>query len=78
MYDLIIRNGTVVDGSRTPPFQADICVKDGKIVDISTNAIGSAKTELNARGKVVSPGFMDIHCHSDLAPLAPFQTESML
>jgi len=78
LYDLIIRSGLVVDGSGAPPFPADICIQDGIIADISPTSTGVSKNVINAQGKVVSPGFLDIHSHSDLAPLAPFQPESML
>lgn len=78
MYDLIIRGGRVVDGVCTPAYPADIAIKDGRIAEISSHIESNAKKEIDASGKTVSPGFMDIHCHSDLAPLAPFQPESML
>lgn len=78
MYDLIIRNGTVVDGTRAKAYKADVSIKDGKIAEIAAHIEAEAVKEIDAAGKVVSPGFIDIHCHSDLAPLAPFKTESML
>lgn len=78
VYDLIIRNGLVVDGTLAKPFYADVCIRDGKIADISAHTTETAAKEIDARGKVVSPGFLDIHSHSDLAPLAPFRPESML
>jgi len=77
MFDLVIRNGTVIDGTRAPAYSADVCIKGDRIVKIAQHAKESAKAELDARGKSVAPGFLDIHCHSDLAPLAPFQPESM-
>lgn len=72
-YDLVIKGGYVVDGSGNPWYKADIGIKDGRI-----KYIGSLKNELGdiciqARGMVVSPGFIDLHNHSDLNILArPF------
>lgn len=76
MFDLIIRNGTVVDGTRASARQVDVCIQDGRIAEISEHTNAEAKKEINAQGKIVSPGFLDIHTHSDLAPLSPFDPES--
>jgi len=63
-YDLIIRGGTVVDGTGAQRFDADIAVKDGLIVGIG-DISGEATREIDARGKIVAPGFVDIHTHYD-------------
>jgi len=63
-YDLLIRNGRIVDGSGMPPFRGDVAVKDGKIVEIGKLA-GSATRIVDAQGNVVAPGFIDNHCHYD-------------
>ena len=76
MYDLIIRNGMVVDGTRAPAYQADVCIQNGRIAEITAQCAAEAKEVIDAAGKVVSPGFIDIHTHSDLAPLSPFDPES--
>ena len=78
MYDLIIRNGTVVDGTRAPAYQADVCVKDGRIAAIAPDVQAEAKQVVDAAGKIVSPGFLDIHSHSDVCPLVKFDVESKL
>lgn len=68
MYDIIIKNGTVVDGTRKKPYVANILVKDGVIKSISPNTTESAKTVIDAKGLIVSPGFIDIHSHTDGLP----------
>ena len=62
--DLIIRGGSVIDGTGSPAFDADIEVTDGKISFIG-NSTASASKEIDARGAVVAPGFIDIHTHYD-------------
>lgn len=63
-YDLIIRGGTIVDGTGAPGFTGDIAVKDGLITAVGT-ITGSADTVIDADGKIVAPGFVDIHTHYD-------------
>ena len=64
-YDLIIRNGEIYDGSGGAPRRADIAVKGGVIVAVDEGIKGSADEEINAAGKVVTPGFVDVHTHYD-------------
>lgn len=64
MYDLIIKNGTIVDGSGLPAFTADLAVNDGRVVKIG-RITGEARETLDATGKVVTPGFIDPHTHFD-------------
>jgi len=63
-YDLLITNGRVVDGSGGPSFQADVAVKNGKIVGVGKFNESATRT-INADGRVVSPGFIDHHTHFD-------------
>ena len=71
MFDLKITGGTVVDGTGADRFDADIAVKDGKIVEIRRRGAGSPPLEgdaaetIDATGKIVAPGFVDIHTHYD-------------
>jgi N-acyl-D-amino-acid deacylase len=64
MYDLLIRAGTVVDGTGTAPFTADIGVVAGRIVEVG-RCEGAARDAIDADGLTVTPGFVDIHTHFD-------------
>ena len=64
MSDLVIRNGVVVDGTGSPPFVADVEVTGGRISAVGDVA-GPATREIDAEGRVVTPGFIDIHTHFD-------------
>ena len=63
-YDIVIRGGTVVDGTGGAPFVADVALKDGRIAAIG-RVEGTGAEEFDARGKLVTPGFVDIHTHYD-------------
>jgi N-acyl-D-amino-acid deacylase len=63
-YDLVIRGGTIVDGTGATPFEGDVALKDGRIAAIG-KVTGSGKDEIDARGQLVTPGFVDIHTHYD-------------
>jgi N-acyl-D-aspartate/D-glutamate deacylase len=64
-FDLIIRNGDVYDGSGSQPVQRDIAVSNGQIAKIEDRIEGSADREIDASGKIVTPGFVDVHTHYD-------------
>lgn len=64
MLDLIIRNGTIVDGTGTPGYIGDIAVKDGLIAAVG-HVSDSAAVEVDAAGRIVAPGFIDPHTHFD-------------
>ncbi|HVH19361.1 MAG TPA: amidohydrolase family protein [Myxococcota bacterium] len=65
MLDLVIRNGLVVDGSGLPAFRGDLGIRDGRIRHVGGRLDGRARSEIDARGRVVAPGFIDPHTHFD-------------
>jgi len=69
MFDLIVRNGRIIDGAGNPWFLADVGVKHGKILKIGDLKSEEAERVIDAEGSTVSPGFIDMHSHSDFAPL---------
>ncbi|MGA8398489.1 MAG: amidohydrolase family protein [Stellaceae bacterium] len=63
-YDVLIKNGKVIDGSGMPAFAGDVAVKNGKIAEIGKLS-GAADEVVDAGGQVIAPGFIDNHCHYD-------------
>ncbi|MEI6252910.1 MAG: amidohydrolase family protein, partial [Mycobacteriaceae bacterium] len=63
-YDVVIRNGTIVDGLGGEPFRADVAVTDGVIVALG-RVEGAGAREIDASGMLVTPGFVDLHTHYD-------------
>ena len=64
-FDLIVRNATVVDGTRAPRYQADVGVRGDRIASIGSLGRSRADVDIDAAGKIVSPGFIDAHTHDD-------------
>src|SRR5215813_10001151 len=64
-FDLHIKGGTIVDGTRVPRYHGDLWIKDGKLAQIGGRAPGFAKKTIDADGLIVAPGFVDLHTHYD-------------
>lgn len=77
--DILIRGGLVYGGEGAPPVEADIAVKDGKVLSIQMGGSSGAKEIIDARGLIAAPGFIDVHSHSDFTLLAdPHAAEGKL
>jgi N-acyl-D-amino-acid deacylase len=74
-YDVVIRNGDVIDGTGSPPRKADVAIADGRIAAIGAVS-GSAREDIDANGRVVSPGFIDVQGQSGTTLLANGNGES--
>lgn len=71
-YDLIVRHATIVDGTGAAGYQGDVAVKGGRIAALGTlPELATARTVIEAKGKVVAPGFIDVHTHSEDAAELP-------
>jgi N-acyl-D-amino-acid deacylase len=75
-YDVVVVNGKVIDGSGNPWFYADVAIKGGKIVKIGKIDPSSGRRVIDAKGMVVTPGFIDLHTHTDMTVLADGNAES--
>lgn len=64
-YDLLIRNATIIDGTRAPRFQGNIGVRDGKIAVVGELKGATADNAIDASGLIAAPGFIDVHTHDD-------------
>src|SRR6266536_5150824 len=67
-YDLVIKNGTVVDGTGFSRYRADVAIKDGAIAEIGRIDAGAAAATIDADGLFVAPGIIDLHTHYDAQP----------
>jgi N-acyl-D-aspartate/D-glutamate deacylase len=77
MYDLLIANGTLVDGTGLPRRQADVAIKQGRIAGIGRFSRSQARQTIDAEGLVVAPGIVDLHTHYDpQLVFEPFATSS--
>jgi N-acyl-D-aspartate/D-glutamate deacylase len=77
-YDLLIRGGRLIDGTGNPSFIGDVAIKGGVIARLGDLRDASAKRVIDAKGLVVSPGFIDIHNHSDYTVIADGNAQSMI
>ena len=65
LYDIIIRSGTIVDGTGNPGYRADIGIREDQIAEIGKIPENMGKQVIDARGLTVVPGFIDVHTHAD-------------
>src|ERR1700761_284407 len=63
-HDLVIRGGTIADGSGGELFEGDVAITNGRIAEVG-KVVGHGKEEIDAKGKLVAPGFVDVHTHYD-------------
>jgi N-acyl-D-aspartate/D-glutamate deacylase len=77
-FDLLLRNGRVVDGTGNPSFTADLGIREGRIVALGRLEGRSAGRMIDAAGLVVAPGFIDVHNHSDESIVADGEARSMV
>jgi N-acyl-D-amino-acid deacylase len=63
-YDLVIRHGRVLDGTGAPAIAADVAIRDGRIAAVGT-VTGTGRQEIDAAGRIVAPGFIDVHTHCE-------------
>ena len=64
-FDIVIKGGTIVDGTLVPPYKADVGIKDGRITKLGYLKSNDAARVLDASGLIVAPGVVDLHCHYD-------------
>lgn len=77
-YDLVIKNGHIIDGTGNPWYKADIGIKDGHIAKLSLIPLKTAGRSIDAKGFVVCPGFINVHSHSDVYILGQNKAENCL
>src|SRR5262249_18634370 len=75
-YDLLIKHGTIIDGTGAPGVVADIGVSSGRITALAPQLEGSAARQIDASGRIVAPGFIDVHTHSDFTLLSAPSADS--
>src|SRR5438093_7643554 len=76
LYDVVIHDGMIVDGTGNPWYRADIGIAGGRIQKIGTIPPSAGRKAINASGRAVSPGFIDLHTHSDIPVLVDGTAQS--
>src|SRR5512143_571961 len=77
-YSLVITNGSILDGCGNPWFWGDLAIENGKIAEIASPGTLQGKQTIDADGRFVAPGIIDIHTHSDLSVLVNRRAESVV
>ena len=77
-FDVLITGGSVIDGNGTPPIAADVGIRDGRIARIGNLSAAQSRRRIDASGLTVTPGFIDMHNHSDYTILLDPKAESMI
>jgi N-acyl-D-aspartate/D-glutamate deacylase len=77
-HDVVIRGGRIVDGTGNPWFHGDVAIRGDRIVAVGQIAAGTARREIDAKGLIVAPGFIDIHSHSDMLLLEDGTAQSKI
>lgn len=78
MYEFVLKGGTIIDGTGSPAYRADIAIQDGRIAEIADQINCADARVIDVTGLMVAPGFIDIHSHSDTAFLIDDRCESKL
>ena len=76
-YDLLLKGGTIIDGTGKPGFAGDVAIKDDRIVKVGPNIAGAANRVISCQGLIVAPGFIDLHNHSDRPIVSPLTRANM-
>jgi N-acyl-D-amino-acid deacylase len=77
-HDLVIRGGTVFDGMGAPGIEADVAISGGIVTAVGRDIDGAGRDEIDARGKAVAPGFIDVHSHGDESLFEDPRSESVI
>jgi N-acyl-D-amino-acid deacylase len=77
-FDLLFKNGMIIDGTGSPGFAGDVGVAKGRIQKIGRICDAKAKRAIDIRGHMITPGFVDMHTHSDLMLLAYPRAEAKI
>ena len=76
-YDLLLKGGTIIDGTGKAGFTGDLAIKDDRIVKIAPEIKASADQVISCKGLVIAPGFIDLHNHSDRQIVSPLTRANM-